>query len=107
MLNNKMNTKVNDDMMANVAPYHVTVIEKETAELDGQINYTGELVTVEFDGGFAQTYRVIKHSFTPFGFMRDCGKYYEVAHFSCHSRIDKDTLVVLWDVDEHGQVIGK
>lgn len=80
--------------------WNVTKIDKEEAIKEFGLTYTGELVTVDYCGGATCTYRVIKHKFTPFGFMRDCGDYYILAHWSSFSRIDKDTLEWSYDVED-------
>lgn len=57
--------------------------------------YTGEIFNYK-----DTNYRVIKHCFTPYGFCRDCGKYYIIAFHSHYTKIDKDTKEITKDVDD-------
>lgn len=65
---------------------------------------TGETLTFEWldeqghENGIE--YVIFKGSWTRYGTIRDCGKYYIKANYSSYSRIDKETLEVTNDVED-------
>lgn len=55
----------------------------------------GNTVELWEDGRMVSCKVVFKGPFTPYGAIRDCGKYYIEAHYSRYIKIDKETLTII------------
>ena len=76
---------------------NIELSEKDKAYFENNeygLKLTGEALRFEHETGESHTFAVFKGEWTPHGYIRDCGDHYIKACYSCHLRIDKDTLDV-------------
>lgn len=60
---------------------------------------TGEVIEVSGDEGDSRVSKVVvSGSWTPYGFIRDCGDHYIIALYSRYDRISKDLQTITEDV---------
>ena len=60
---------------------------------------TGETIKKTYSTGI-ETKAVFKGKWTPYGYIRDCGKYYIEARYSEYVKISKDLKTITRDVDD-------